>query len=35
MVETVAEVYGGDREKERFTPEPAFAERELSRSGRY
>jgi transcriptional regulator with XRE-family HTH domain len=34
MVETVAEVYG-DNEKERFAPEPAFFERELSRSGRY
>jgi transcriptional regulator with XRE-family HTH domain len=34
MVETVAEVYG-DQEKERFAPEPAFFERELSRSGRY
>jgi transcriptional regulator with XRE-family HTH domain len=34
MVETVAEVYR-DKEKERFAPEPALFERELSRSGRY
>jgi transcriptional regulator with XRE-family HTH domain len=33
MVETVAEVYRGP-ESERFTPEPAFFERELSRSAR-
>jgi transcriptional regulator with XRE-family HTH domain len=35
MVETVAHVYSGDHEKERFTPEPALFERELSRSGRF
>jgi transcriptional regulator with XRE-family HTH domain len=28
MVETVADVYSRDREKERFAPEPAFFERE-------
>ena len=33
MVETVAAVYS--HEKERFAPEPAFFERELSRSARY
>jgi transcriptional regulator with XRE-family HTH domain len=34
MVETVTDVYG-DREKDLFTPEPAFSERELLRPGRY
>lgn len=34
MVETVAEVYGGD-EKKRYTPGPAFVEREVSRNARY
>lgn len=34
MVETVAEVYGS-QDKDRVTPEAAFFEQELSRSGRY
>jgi transcriptional regulator with XRE-family HTH domain len=34
MVETVAEVYGGDEPK-RFAPEPAVFEREIARHARY
>ena len=34
MVETVAEVYRGD-DKKHFTPDPAFLDRELSRSARF